>query len=57
MAELEANKAGHPLAGSSEKRPAENKHSTLQRPQADLQAPHMQAQIQVHNQRCVVFAP
>ena len=49
--ELEANRsAGHPLAGISEMRPAEVRHPFLQQLQASLQAPHMQAQIQLHNQ-------
>ena len=57
MVELEANRsAGHPLAGSSERRPAEEKHSTLQQTQAGPQAPHTQAQIQVQS-LLYVFAP
>ncbi|KAL0047806.1 hypothetical protein WJX82_000463 [Trebouxia sp. C0006] len=32
---------GHPLAGSSEKRPAEESQPSLQRPQSGLQVPHI----------------
>ena len=57
MVEQPANRsAGHPLAGSSERRPAEEKHCTLQQTQAGPQAPHTQAQIQVQS-LLYVFAP
>jgi hypothetical protein len=54
MVEWEANRsAGHPVAGSSERRPADERHSSLQHPQAGLQAPHVQAQLQVQSLICV----
>ncbi|DBA84910.1 TPA: hypothetical protein ACH3X1_005923 [Trebouxia sp. C0004] len=47
LVEWEAKWApGHPVAGSSERRPAEERHAPLQAPQAGLQVPHMQAQLQ-----------
>ena len=54
----EANRsAGHPLAGSSERRPAEERQSPLQQPQAGLQVPRMQVQLQVHILLCVWLTP
>ncbi len=53
LVEWEADRsAGHPVAGSSERRPAEDRHSTLQQPQPGLKA-NVQAQPQVQSQSCV----
>ncbi|DBA89813.1 TPA: hypothetical protein ACH3X2_004683 [Trebouxia sp. C0005] len=52
----EANRsAGHPLAGSSERRPAEERQSPLQQPQAGLQVPRMQVQLQAQQQQSSGF--
>ena len=45
------------VASVDERRPAEERHSPLQRPQAGLQAPHVQAQPQVHSQVYVLLSP
>ncbi|DBB12205.1 TPA: hypothetical protein ACH3X3_006311 [Trebouxia sp. C0006] len=56
LVEWEADRsAGHPLAGSSERRPTDERHSTLQQPQPDFQAPHMPAQPQAHQQQICGF--
>lgn len=44
-------------ASANERRPAEESRPNLQRPQADLQAPHVQAQPQVHSQAYVLLSP
>jgi len=46
-----------PVAAADERRPAEETHSPLQRPQAGLQAPQVQAQPQVQSQVCVLLSP
>ncbi len=57
MVEREANRpAGHPVAGSPERRPADESQPHLQRSQAGLQVPHMQAQPQVYSVIYVLFA-
>ena len=49
--------AGHTLAAIIERRPTEERHSTLQQPQRGLPAPHMQAQPQVHSKPGLCVCP
>ena len=45
-----------PVASADERRPAKESQPNLQRPQAGLQAPHMQAQPQVQSQNHVLLS-
>ncbi len=51
-----ADSAIPPVASADERRPAEDSQPNLQRPQAGLQAPHVQAQPQVQSQNHVLLS-